>query len=518
MNNKLTTVLPFKVKICESNSGSGLMKVSGVFQKYDVVNANGRVYPKSLFERILKDEKFKSKLTERAMTGVLEHPEDGQTKIDHISHVVTKVWDDNKGNIMGEAEILGTPAGDILKALFEGNVMVGISSRGTGSINSKDGVSYVNEDYILETWDFVYNNSVPGANPVPVAESSSSVKESNLGNQNIPSEENPMSKLQEMKKLRKDVAALCNESFSGKSADERTDLIDRAFDYQVQISGLIESDASLAGIAAGPQKDLTDFVTKVEESEGAELAAANGKYDALKKVTEGIVEKHKSLQEHAIELGSKLQEFEDLGGAPGDEDVSAKYDALKTIAEELVTRLVSTNKVAESAMKKLKESNDSGATKELDAAKKLIEALIGRYHGDTKRLFIESLNLRYPESKEAFAGLADAKTFTESVTQAKGIVAKINEADGVKQPEDAKKKDQVDADEDHSGEEAATGKGGEKKTALKCESTTPKRRRRREPLPTDKLNEGKDVSVKGQEDALHESVSLVRRARGRKNR
>jgi len=142
---------------------NGTMKVRGVFQRADEENNNGRIYPKALLEREI--EKLCESMKGRRLMGELDHPQHDSVKLSNVSHLITKL--DVKGNeIIGEAEILDTPMGKVAKALIEGGVQIGISSRGMGTLSeASDGKKYVNEDFRLITWDLVADPSTRGAFP-----------------------------------------------------------------------------------------------------------------------------------------------------------------------------------------------------------------------------------------------------------------------------------------------------------------------------------------------------------------
>ena len=148
---------------------TGPMRVRGVFQRADEENNNGRIYPKALLEREIT--KLCESMKGRRLMGELDHPQHDSVKLSNVSHLITKL--DVKGNeIIGEAEILDTPMGKVAKALIEGGVQVGISSRGMGTLSEgQDGKRYVNEDFRLITWDLVADPSTRGAFPT-LAESS----------------------------------------------------------------------------------------------------------------------------------------------------------------------------------------------------------------------------------------------------------------------------------------------------------------------------------------------------------
>ena len=144
----------------EKNSN---MKIRGVFQRADEENNNKRIYPKALLNREV--EKLAESLNGRRLMGELDHPQHDSVKLSNVSHLITKL--DVKGNdVIGEAEILNTPMGQVAKALIEGGVQIGISSRGMGTLSEgQDGKRYVNEDFRLITWDLVADPSTRGAYP-----------------------------------------------------------------------------------------------------------------------------------------------------------------------------------------------------------------------------------------------------------------------------------------------------------------------------------------------------------------
>lgn len=142
-----------------------LLTVGGVFQRADTKNANGRIYPTEVWKDVLTREDVKERIQSKQMVGMFGHPEDGKTKEEKISHIVTKQELRSDGTIYGEAQILDTPSGKVLETLIRAGSKVGISSRGDGSIEKKGDVAEVQKDYKLETYDFVLKPSTPGAYP-----------------------------------------------------------------------------------------------------------------------------------------------------------------------------------------------------------------------------------------------------------------------------------------------------------------------------------------------------------------
>jgi len=158
--------LPFNYRIKESEGKPGvLLTVEGTFQKADIVNANGRIYPKAIWDKILSNEEVKERLESKQMVGMFGHPASGQTDPMHISHVVTTQEMKSDGTIVGSADILDTPAGRVVETLFRSGVKLGVSSRGDGSVERKGGNDEVQADFRLETYDFVLKPSTPGAYP-----------------------------------------------------------------------------------------------------------------------------------------------------------------------------------------------------------------------------------------------------------------------------------------------------------------------------------------------------------------
>lgn len=157
----------FKYKVLEGKKAKPgvLMSVEGVFQRADTKNANGRVYPTEVWTDVLKREDTKTRLEKRQMVGMLGHPSSGQTDPEKVSHVVTKQELRSDGTVHGEADILDTPHGRIAATMFEAGVTLGISSRGDGSVKKKGGTDEVQKDFGLETYDFVFKPSTPGAFP-----------------------------------------------------------------------------------------------------------------------------------------------------------------------------------------------------------------------------------------------------------------------------------------------------------------------------------------------------------------
>ena len=181
MNKQLLIdYIPFEVtpqQINESMAKNGKLIVSGVLQRADAKNQNGRVYPAETLMR--EAQKYaKVQIAERRALGELDHPDSSVVNLNNVSHNILEMhW--NGKDLVGTVEVLGTPAGNILKELFKAGIKLGISSRGLGSveeINEGDGYTdklggtddseptvAVQPDFELIAFDFVSNPSTQGA-------------------------------------------------------------------------------------------------------------------------------------------------------------------------------------------------------------------------------------------------------------------------------------------------------------------------------------------------------------------
>ena len=140
-------------------AGGGMI-LSGIMQKADTQNGNGRVYPHKVLMREVQN--YKKLVKERRALGELDHPDDSVINLKNASHLVTKMWWDGN-NVMGKIEVLDTPSGQILKSLVKSGVKLGISSRGLGSVKQQGGNTIVEDDFQLICFDMVSDPSTPNA-------------------------------------------------------------------------------------------------------------------------------------------------------------------------------------------------------------------------------------------------------------------------------------------------------------------------------------------------------------------
>ncbi len=147
--------------ITEDKDGKKGTYITGVFMQAEQKNRNGRIYPKeTLFNAV---EKYvNEQVSKGRAVGELDHPAGPQINLDKVSHKITELKFDGD-NVVGKAQVLNTPMGKIVEGLIEGGVKLGVSSRGMGTVENKQGATIVNDDYLLATVDIVQDPSAQGA-------------------------------------------------------------------------------------------------------------------------------------------------------------------------------------------------------------------------------------------------------------------------------------------------------------------------------------------------------------------
>ena len=146
----------------QKEDGKKDYKIKGIFMQSNIKNRNGRVYPREVLMKEVKnyDSKFIQK--NRAF-GELGHPDGPTVNLDRVSHMITSLKPEGD-NFIGEAKIMSTPMGEIVKSLMDEGATLGVSSRGMGSLDQRGGVNYVKNDFKLATaGDIVADPSAPSA-------------------------------------------------------------------------------------------------------------------------------------------------------------------------------------------------------------------------------------------------------------------------------------------------------------------------------------------------------------------
>ena len=144
-------------------NGKKQHKIKGIFMQANIKNRNGRVYPMEVLEKEVN--RYRKEFIDRKRAfGELGHPEGPTVNLERVSHLITSLEGDGKGNYVGEAKVTDTPYGKIVKSLIDEGAQLGVSSRGMGSLENKGGTNYVKSDFYLATAaDIVADPSAPSA-------------------------------------------------------------------------------------------------------------------------------------------------------------------------------------------------------------------------------------------------------------------------------------------------------------------------------------------------------------------
>jgi len=135
--------------------------IEGIFIQTESKNRNGRIYPKPIMESAV-NKYVTEQVSKKRAVGELNHPEGPTVNLDKVSHLITDLKFEGN-DVVGKAQILDTPMGKIVKGLLDGGVQLGVSTRGMGSLEQKNGAMYVKDDFILNTVDIVQDPSAPDA-------------------------------------------------------------------------------------------------------------------------------------------------------------------------------------------------------------------------------------------------------------------------------------------------------------------------------------------------------------------
>ena len=148
--------------LVEEKNGKKEYKIRGVFLQSEIKNRNGRVYPREILAREV-NRYTKEFIDKNRAFGELGHPDGPTVNLERVCHMVKSLVADGK-DFVGEAKIMDTPYGKIVKGLIDEGAQLGVSSRGMGSIIQRNGANYVKDDFYLATAaDIVADPSAPDA-------------------------------------------------------------------------------------------------------------------------------------------------------------------------------------------------------------------------------------------------------------------------------------------------------------------------------------------------------------------
>ena len=146
----------------EKENGGKNYKIRGIFMQADIKNRNGRVYQMEVLDEEVRKYN-KNFIKQNRAFGELGHPDGPTVNLERVSHMITSLKPDGK-NFIGEAKIMDTPMGKIVKNLMDEGAKLGVSSRGMGSLKQKGGANVVSDDFYLATAaDIVADPSAPNA-------------------------------------------------------------------------------------------------------------------------------------------------------------------------------------------------------------------------------------------------------------------------------------------------------------------------------------------------------------------
>ena len=146
----------------DDSEGKKNYKIRGVFMEADVKNRNNRMYPMQVLEKEVKRYN-KEYVQQKRAFGELGHPDGPTVNLERVSHMITKLYPDGK-QFVGEAKVMDTPYGKIVKNLIDEGAKLGVSSRGMGSLEPQRDMHVVKDDFYLATAaDIVADPSAPNA-------------------------------------------------------------------------------------------------------------------------------------------------------------------------------------------------------------------------------------------------------------------------------------------------------------------------------------------------------------------
>tara|TARA_Y100000287_G_scaffold96669_1_gene77152 strand:- start:252 stop:893 length:642 start_codon:yes stop_codon:yes gene_type:complete len=145
----------------DKKTGKKNLIIEGIFMQADQKNRNGRIYTKEVLESAV-NKYNNDQVSKGRAVGELNHPEGPTINLDKVSHKITELNFEGK-NVIGKATVLNTPMGQIAQGLIEGGVLLGVSSRGMGSLETRNGINYVKPDFMLNAVDIVQDPSAPDA-------------------------------------------------------------------------------------------------------------------------------------------------------------------------------------------------------------------------------------------------------------------------------------------------------------------------------------------------------------------
>lgn len=455
----------------------------GVFQHEGIVNKNNRVYPKSIWEKNLKEgSEFMERLENMAVLGELEHPEDGITSLRRVSHQFLEVKRMEDGKIWAKGRVLNTEEGRRIAELLAVDYPLGASSRGDGTSESTDdGREVVNDDYILETFDFVEDPSVPTVETHVVTEDTQDkLEEANCSPVTIYEQlgcdnGDNVCVIEELEK-RKDKK---KEDNTESEIDIILDFAEGNIEFEEAISKLEDKEAIqklLRVYKINLQENSEENSCEEKDDDHVTVVNKENKMNdkqtkKLSNLVTDLVEKAKASEASAKEAEAKLEELKEKYQEDGTFDkkydnLKKRYEASKSLLRKQVKpeRYEAAKKVAEDLLNEKEKIEKSFNTlkERYRAAKKLIDGAIAKVKKE--RAKFDTLDERYEAAKKLL-GVS---------------IEKLEESDESSEDSSEEKKED-DSEEDEKKECTEDSKSRERSV-----------RRRK----TRQYSEGKDSSIK----------------------
>jgi len=336
----------------ESRGSDGFLYVVGPMARCDSKNGNGRIYERGIWESVKGNKSIIERFNNGGSKGHLEHPKDGKTDLNLVSHVMVPYGNkdimhiDEDGVVHGKARILNTTAGKQLQELYRGGVCVGFSSRGKGSTYRRGNTDYVAKDYMYDTHDAVATPSVIEATPKLVEGNFSRKPDSTLASTQYESiqsltEASSMSNSKDLlRKLEDNLRSLAESLDNSNDAISLASLREGLLDTQMEIRAVVEADPTSRDVAE-------------------ELA------DAAKALRTEVTNKMESLKDARLNESISGALNEGLGSS---DEVTALRETLRETKERL--------DYYKAAAEELVESDDFVTRKEYEASLALSEGLL----------------------------------------------------------------------------------------------------------------------------------------------
>lgn len=359
---------------------TGRLRVRGRGQYEGIENANKRKYVKGTFAKQKAKKEIQERLQMRSMLGLPFHPKPNEkTELPDVSHIITDFETLPSGEVIVESEILNTPNGKILRTLFEDGVAVGISSRGNGTVNKSTGE--VQEDYALETWDFVASPSTYGAFPKPLG----SVGESQVREEKIVDSSAIFANAKKF---------VSSATVSNLTEDKKRALLISILEQEICLLNLNNLNESDCNLVQQLQNNLTNMRKSIETSNT--IISENKESRGLLNMNMQTQNANMTVSEALLGQENGTLKAQVTALTEANEDLAKRYDASLRVIGEMKNKYQQLDSVAE------------GLFNENQVANELIENLVGKLNTLQEGAVTEDVQNHFAEREEKALGLINA--------------------------------------------------------------------------------------------------------------